>query len=99
MALIILNDVEIAEKLTSDLLSDLLKKKEDSIVLYNDDINTFEHVIFCLIKYCEHSPEQAEQCAMLIHNKGKYAVKSGRVSKLLPIYIALISNKLSVKIE
>ena len=95
MVVTILNDEEVAEQ----LVSKLLEKKEDSIVLYNDDINTFEHVIFCLIKYCEHSPEQAEQCAMLIHNKGKYAVKSGRVSKLLPIYVALISNKLSVKIE
>lgn len=95
MVVTILNDEQVAEQ----LVSKLLEKKEDSIVLYNDDINTFEHVIFCLVKYCGHTPEQAEQCAMLIHNKGKYAVKSGAISKLLPIYVALIKNKLSVKIE
>lgn len=91
----ILHDEEIAE----ELVSKLLEKKQESIVVYNDDINTFEHVIYCLVKYCNHGTEQAEQCAMLIHNKGRYAVKSGTIDKLIPIYAALTENQLSAKIE
>ena len=91
----ILHDEEIAE----ELVSKLLEKKQESIIVYNDDINTFEHVIYCLVKYCNHGTEQAEQCAMLIHNKGKYAVKSGTIEKLIPIYAALTENHLSAKIE
>jgi ATP-dependent Clp protease adaptor protein ClpS len=91
----ILNDEEVAE----ELVSKLLEKQQQSIVVYNDDINTFEHVIYCLIKYCNHGREQAEQCAMIIHNKGKYAVKSGTSEKLIPIYAALTANKLTANIE
>ncbi len=91
----ILRDEDVAE----ELVSKLLEKKQESIVVYNDDVNTFEHVIYCLIKYCDHGREQAEQCAMIIHNKGKYAVKSGTIEKLIPIYADLTKNKLDAKIE
>jgi ATP-dependent Clp protease adaptor protein ClpS len=47
------------------------------LVVFNDDVNTFDHVIETLIEVCGHSPEQAEQCTLLIHHKGKCAVKSG----------------------
>jgi ATP-dependent Clp protease adaptor protein ClpS len=46
-----------------------------SLIVWNDEVNTFEWVIETLIKICSHSTEQAEQCAMLIHTQGKYAVK------------------------
>ena len=46
------------------------------IILYNDDVNTFDHVIRTLIEVCEHTPEQAEQCSLIVHYKGKCSVKS-----------------------
>ena len=70
-----------------------------SIIVYNDDINTFDHVIECLIRYCKHSLNQAEQCAMIVHYNGKCAVKNGSYDELKPICEALLENGLSVKIE
>lgn len=69
------------------------------IVLYNDDVNTFDHVIDCLMKYCKHDAQQAEQCAWLVHTKGKCAVKSGDYSTLQPLCEALCENGLSAQIE
>ncbi len=70
-----------------------------AIILYNDDLNTFDHVIYCLIKYCKHSADQAEQCAMLVHYKGKCQVKNGSEIELLPICQALTEKGLSAVIE
>ncbi len=69
------------------------------IVVYNDDVNSFDHVIICLMKYCKQTKEQAEQCAMLIHTKGKYAVKEGDYDTLKPIKDALTENLIDAKIE
>ena len=69
------------------------------IVLYNDDVNTFDHVIDCLMKYCKHDAQQAEQCAWLVHTKGKCAVKSGDYSTLQPLCEALCENGLSAQID
>ncbi len=55
------------------------------LVVFNDDVNTFEHVINTLIRVCKHSPEQAEQCTLLIHYKGKCAVKTGLFEELKPM--------------
>ena len=68
------------------------------IVLYNDDVNTFDHVIECLIKYCQHEPEQAEQCAILVHYKGKCTVKTGTIDELKPQCSALLEAGLSAEI-
>ncbi len=73
--------------------------KLSKIVLYNDDINTFDFVIEMLMRYCEHSLEQAEQCALLTHYKGKSIVKKGTYQKLEPIASALLDKGLSVEIE
>lgn len=78
---------------------DLLEEQEVSIVLYNDDVNTFDHVIHCLMKYCGHAPEQAEQCAWITHLKGKCAVKNGSWEELKAPCEALQSNGLSAVIE
>lgn len=78
---------------------DLLEEQEVSIVLYNDDVNTFDHVIHCLMKYCGHAPEQAEQCAWITHLKGKCAVKNGSWEELQAPCEALQSNGLSAVIE
>jgi len=82
------------------LVEDLIKDtKQSKIVVYNDDVNSFENVIFCLTNYCKHTLEQAEQCAWIIHSKGKYIVKTGSFEKLLPVCEALVENGLNAKIE
>ena len=70
-----------------------------NIVLYNDDVNTFDWVIDSLVELCDHSPEQAEQCALLVHYKGKCQVKSGSYNDLKPICEALLDRGLSAKLE
>jgi ATP-dependent Clp protease adaptor protein ClpS len=70
-----------------------------AILLYNDDINSFEHVIECLMLYCNHSIEQAEQIALIVHNRGKCDIKHGSYEKLKPVYEVLQEKHLSVKIE
>jgi ATP-dependent Clp protease adaptor protein ClpS len=69
------------------------------IILYNDDVNTFEWVIECLVKYCGHESMQAEQCAWIVHTKGKCMVKSGDFKKLEPICTALCDHGLSAELE
>jgi len=75
--------------------------EEDSpaIILYNDDVNTFDHVINCLIQFVDHNSIQAEQCALLVHNKGKCSIKKGDISDLIPIKSKLLMHKLNVEIE
>lgn len=83
------------------LLEDILVKeqKEKSIVVYNDDVNTFDFVIETLMRYCGHESEQATQCTFLIHYKGKCAVKNGSFKSLKPICEALLESGLTAKIE
>ena len=69
------------------------------IVLHNDDYNTFEHVIDCLMKHCGHKAEQAEQCAYIVHYNGKCSVKRGELTSLIPIKEALQNEGLSVGVE
>lgn len=80
---------------------DVLEKHEDfyHLVLYNDDFNTFDHVIDCLVSICEHDPIQAEQCAFIVHYTGKCDVKLGVFSNLKPLKDALLEKGLSVTIE
>ena len=68
-------------------------------VLYNDDVNTFDWVIDCLVDLCKHTSEQAEQCALLVHYKGKCGVKNGSYNELKPICEALLGRGLSAKLE
>lgn len=69
--------LEVEESVVDEDLCDL--------VVFNDDVNTFDHVINTLIKVCKHSVEQAEQCTMLIHYKGKCIVKHGSFTELRPM--------------
>ena len=68
------------------------------IVLFNDDVNTFDFVIDSLIEVCEHTLEQAEQCTILVHYKGKCTVKTGEYNELKPRCTKLLSKGLSAEI-
>ena len=70
-----------------------------SLVLYNDDVNTFDHVINCLIRICQHDVVQAEQCAWLVHKRGKCNIKNGKLTILRKMQNALTQNGLSAEIE
>jgi len=70
-----------------------------SLIVWNDEINTFEWVIDTLIEICGHSTEQAEQCAMLIHTQGKYAVKKGEYEILKPLCEAITDRGIGATIE
>ena len=72
--------------------------EQSELLLYNDDVNTFDHVINMLCKYCEHDLIQAEQCAWIVHNNGKCMVKRGEFTKLKSICSALLDAGLSAKI-
>ncbi len=78
---------------------EVLEKKAHKLVLYNDDVNSFDWVIKCLMEYCKNTQEQAEQNAWFVHFKGKAVVKSGEVKTLKPMCEALCENGLSAKIE
>ena len=83
-----------AEADVTELLED-----ECHLILYNDDVNTFDHVIDTLVKVCHHTFEQAEQCAIIVHFKGKCDVKSGSYTFLKPLCTALLNAGLSAEIE
>jgi ATP-dependent Clp protease adaptor protein ClpS len=68
------------------------------LVVFNDDINTFEHVINTLIRVCKHTQEQAEQCTWIIHYKGKCAVKTGSYERLNPMREAICQEGIDAKI-
>ncbi|RAV30114.1 ATP-dependent Clp protease adaptor ClpS [Sinomicrobium soli] len=73
-------------------------KRQNEIVLYNDDVNTFDYVIEMLIDVCEHTPEQAEQCSIIVHYKGKCTVKTGPYEDLKPRCSMLLDAGLSAEI-
>lgn len=70
----------------------------NEIVIYNDDVNTFDHVIETLVRVCDHTPEQAEQCSIIIHYKGKCTVKTGEYDELVPQCTQLLAAGLSAEI-
>jgi len=69
------------------------------LVVYNDDVNSFDHVIESLVKVCRHDSIQAEQCTHIIHYKGKCQVKRGTFTKLEPMCTALLDRGISAVIE
>ena len=87
------------EQHSYDSLTDELVENDKSLLLLNDDINTFDYVIDTLIEVCHHTPEQAETCAWITHYKGKCPVKSGSFEELEPYYISLLNHHLYAKIQ
>ena len=77
---------------------EVLTAKEHQIVLHNDDVNTFDHVIRCLVRICDQTPEQAEQCAYIVHYHGKCVVKTGAYEDLKPRCLLLLEEGLSAEL-
>lgn len=79
---------------------DVLEKEElqHELVLFNDEVNTFDFVIDSLISICEHTDEQAHQCTLIVHYKGKCTVKTGDLSDLKPRCSKLLELGLSAEI-
>ena len=86
------------EKVSEELLLDEETVKQNEIILFNDDVNTFDHVIETLINVCDHTPEQAEQCSLIVHYKGKCTVKTGEYDDLKPRCTRLLQAGLSAEI-
>ncbi len=72
--------------------------EESKIILYNDHVNSFEHVIMCLVAFCDHGFQQAEQCATIVHYKGKYAVKHGSKEDMIERAKKLSEEHLTVEV-
>jgi ATP-dependent Clp protease adaptor protein ClpS len=81
--------------------TDVLTQTEDpcSLIVWNDEVNTFEWVIETLMQVCGYSEEQAEQCSYIIHFRGKYAVKKGSYDELKPLCDAITERGIGATIE
>jgi ATP-dependent Clp protease adaptor protein ClpS len=90
-------DLETANQEDVDILT--LTEDPCHLIVWNDEVNTFEWVIETLMHVCGHSHEQAEQCAYLIHFKGKYAVKNGTYDDLKPVCDAITERGINATVE
>jgi ATP-dependent Clp protease adaptor protein ClpS len=86
------------EKQQVDVLEAIEITDVKDLVVFNDDFNTFEHVIDTLIKVCKHTTEQAEQCTWIIHYKGKCTVRTGAFDVLDPMRDAICQEGIDAKI-
>ncbi|WP_339919959.1 ATP-dependent Clp protease adaptor ClpS [uncultured Flavobacterium sp.] len=86
------------EKIREKVSVKEVTSKNNEIIVYNDDVNTFDHVIDTLMRVCEHTPEQAEQCSLIVHYNGKCTVKTGPLNKLKPQCTSLLEAGLSAEI-
>ncbi len=95
-----MNPFESPDLLEQEIIEVVLKEEAvKALILYNDDVNTFEFVTESLIKVCKHDAIQAEQCTYLVHYTGKCVVKNGTFKKLKPLCEALLDRGLSAQIE
>jgi len=91
------NDIIVDSREETDLLTG--HDEPCSLIVWNDDVNTFEWVIDTLIEVCGHSYEQAEQCSYFIHYQGKYAVKQGNYDDLKPLCDAITERGINATVE
>jgi len=98
-----MNSFNIFYQYQEDKKEEVLETTSDEdlndLIVYNDDINTFDHVINTLVKVCKHTPEQAEQCTLLVHYKGKCAVKKGSFVDLIPYRQGIVDAGINAEIE
>ena len=88
---------DIKQKEATEVLEDTLDPFH--LIVWNDEVNTFEWVIETLIDVCKHNYEQAEQCAYIIHYKGKYSVKQGEYDDLKPMCDAITERGIGATLE
>lgn len=81
-----------------DVLDDVVDIAVHNLIVFNDEVNTFDYVIDTLMEVCEHTPEQAEQCTLLIHYKGKCTVKNGSWEELVPMRNEICRRGLSAEV-
>ncbi|MUH37888.1 ATP-dependent Clp protease adaptor ClpS [Zobellia amurskyensis] len=86
------------EKVSEELLLEEEVAKQNEIIVFNDDVNTFDHVIETLVDVCDHTPVQAEQCSLIVHYNGKCTVKTGDYKDLEPRCSKLLEAGLSAEI-
>jgi len=91
--------MSVKEKIKEKVSVEELLSSNYEIILFNDDVNTFDHVIETLMAVCQHEPLQAEQCALLVHYTGKCAVKTGSYKELEPLCSKLLQADLSAEIQ
>jgi len=96
-----MNESTIQASYKTDTATAILEKVVDisSLVVHNDEINTFDYVIASLMDICDMDITQAEQCTLLIHYKGKYGVRSGEREDLQPLKDAFIDRGIGATIE
>ncbi len=93
-------ETDVLEPITEQsILAKHVQKDLRDLILYNDDVNTFDHVITCLVRICQHDLIQAEQCASIVHHNGKCGIKRSTFEKLKPMCEALLDQGLSAKID
>jgi ATP-dependent Clp protease adaptor protein ClpS len=88
---------DIDQRQADDVLTDTLDPFH--LIVWNDEVNTFEWVIETLVEVCRHSQEQAEQCAYIIHFRGKYSVKQGAYEDLKPMCDAITERGIGATLE
>ena len=93
----IITNTHTKELVDTDVLTDV--EEPCRLIMWNDEVNTFEWVIETLIDLCDHTQEQAQQCAWIIHTKGKYAVKNGAYDELKPLCDAITDRGIGATVE
>lgn len=91
------NDIRTDSQKETDVLT--MHEEPCNLIVWNDEVNTFEWVIQTLVEVCGHSQEQAEQCAYIIHIQGKYAVKQGSYDDLKPQCDAITERGIGATVE
>lgn len=85
------------EQSSVEVLEQVTEKHQ--LILFNDDVNTFDHVIDCLIGVCGHDALQAEQCAYIVHYQGKCVVKEGELTEVVDMCTELLNYDLSAEVN
>ncbi len=87
------------EEILEEVITDEALNESKDLIVLNDDYNTFDHVINTLIRICKHTQEQAEQCTLIIHYKGKCSVKKGTFEELKPMCDAIHDAGIGAEIK
>jgi ATP-dependent Clp protease adaptor protein ClpS len=82
-----------------DYISSMSDKKTHKLIMHNDDINSYQYIMACLIRFCQHEPIQAEQCALIAHNKGKCNIKTGNFMELFDLKSTFENVNVKTEVE